>query len=507
MFGKKNTLAETGEDRIRLKPVLGIQPALYLAGIYGLVILIILFFILIFPGLKNPGSMVRLESEPSGAAVRVDDVTIAATPCEIFVPQGRRVIELTLPGFQTLRKDAEVPGRVFASFFLPSRLSFSGTLSPVSALDALTFGASDFAAWSFTGEPTAAYQIPLSLSEGVYRSAPAARSGPVREEMEGIIEASARFAATRAAMRDLLRSRFLADNGGLSPSPLSLVDSAGAILNYLSENPGSAAWLGELLPAAAAAPLRESDWYINTIAAAAGSGQVPLPAAALGRTVNAAGLSFRELPGGELLQGAPYPHRKTISGFFIADTEITAAAWEAFLNEQPKWKRENRAALIEEGLADEEYLAPAIYPGTSAGPAAAGEGSSPDASVSGVSWYAARACCEWLTGRLPPDLAAWEARLPTEAEWEYAAKFIPSNSMIGGLWEWCGDPYTPLNFLDAPAAATEKVSSPERSLRGGSWVNNPGLISAETRASLSPDSSGAFVSFRPVIARKAGSRP
>jgi formylglycine-generating enzyme required for sulfatase activity len=74
--------------------------------------------------------------------------------------------------------------------------------------------------------------------------------------------------------------------------------------------------------------------------------------------------------------------------------------------------------------------------------------------------------------------------------------------MLGGLWEWCSDPYVPLNFLSADPEMIEKIASPERSLRGGSWVNNPGLITAETRASLSPDNSSAFVSFRPVIARK-----
>jgi hypothetical protein len=472
-------MAETPEDKIHLKPVLGIQPGVYLASIYGVLILVILFFILIFPGLKESGSVVRLESEPRGAAVRIDDVTLAATPCEIFVPQGKRVIELTLPGFQTLRKEAEIPGRVFASFFLPSRLSFSETLSPIEALDALTLGASDFAAWSFAGEPTAAYQVPLALSEGVYRSAPAAKTEPLREEIEGIIEASARFGSTRAALRDLLRARFLADNGGLSPSPLSLVDSAAAILDFLARNPGSAAWLGDLLPAASAAPLRESAWYINTIAAAAGNNRLPRPAASLGRSVAVASLSFRELPGGELLQGAPYPHRKTIPGFFIADTEISAVAWGAFLDTEPKWKLENQTAV--------------------------------GSTASGVSWYAARAYCEWLTTRLPPDFAAWEARLPTEAEWEYAAKLIPPDAvsgfpvnMLGGLWEWCDDPYTPLNFLSAPAEAVEKIASPERSLRGGSWVNNQGLITAETRASLPPDSSSPFVSFRPVIARKNG---
>jgi formylglycine-generating enzyme required for sulfatase activity len=503
MFGKKPSPQKIPDDRVRLKPVLGVRPRVYVSGIYGLIILGILFFSFLFPGLRRPGSLIRLESEPWGAAVRIDDITLGATPCELFVPRGRRVIEFVLPGFQPLRIEADVPGRVFASSLLPSRLSFSETLSLVEALDALILGAADYAEWSFTGEPTAAYQIPLSLSEGVYRSAPAARAGLSGGETDALLEAAARFTVTRAALRDLLRSRFLADNGGLSPSPLSLAESAGGILDYLSRNPGSAAWLAELLPAETVAPLRESVWYVNTIAAAAGSNTTPASVSAMGRTVTVASLGFRELPSGDLLQAAPYPHRKTIPGFYIADTEISDAAWEVFLEARPQWKQENRAALIEEGLAGAEYPAPAIYPAY------------PESGVSDVSWYAARAYCEWLTGRLPPEFAAWEARLPSEAEWEYAARLIPAGAgagfpvnMLGGLWEWCSDPYVPLNFLSADPDAVEKVSSPERSLRGGSWIQNPdntpGLVTAETRASLPPDSSTPFVSFRPIIAPRRG---
>jgi len=117
-----------------------------------------------------------------------------------------------------------------------------------------------------------------------------------------------------------------------------------------------------------------------------------------------------------------------------------------------------------------------------------------------VSWFAAVQFCAWLSTQLPPQLAGWEVRLPSEAEWEYAAKTKAFNP--GDFWEWTIDPFAPLSFLPAPASAIAALSSPERSVRGGSWRNPAGSVTNETRGHLPPESASPFVSFRPVIALK-----
>ncbi|MDR3341275.1 MAG: SUMF1/EgtB/PvdO family nonheme iron enzyme [Treponema sp.] len=506
MFGKKKALKEIldaketiPEDQVRLKPLLGIRPGVYLGILYALILVGVLFVALCYPGLANPGSVVAVQSEPAGAAVRVDDVYMGVTPGEIFIPQGDHQLTMILSGFNPYQTNLRIRGRLFGSAFFPARQQITGTLEAPDPVAAFALEAADYAAWSFTGEPTATYQIPLSLSEGAYRSGPGAADAQTYTAMDAMLKGAARFASTRGALRDLLRAKGIIDNGGLSPSPVTLLRSAEDILDYLSTTPGSSAWLAEVLPPAVVSRITGSAWYTKQITVASVlAAKSPAITPSWGARLSLGSLMFREISGGTLVQGNSFPHHITLEAFYMAETEVSYAAWEAFLEANPAWRVEHTETLTAQGLVNGEYLA------------------SPDSAladgntVSGISWYAARAYCQWLTGLLPAALGSWEVRLPAEAEWEYAAKAAGGSGdsgatitdMLGGCWEWCDDPYAPFNFLPTGTETIRAIGSPERVVRGGCWVNPPGSVNAETRASLPPATCSAFVSFRPVIALK-----
>ena len=497
------------DDRVRLKPFLGMRPGVYLAAIYLAALAALVFVFLFLPGIRNPGARIVFTSEPSGAVIRVDGVHAGTSPARFFAPAGSRSVEVALPGFQTERSEHAIPRRAFASRFFPRRYALSVTLTAPDPAAALAIAAAEYAAWSFGGEATATWQVPRALSEGVYRIGPAAASEEARE----IVAASARFASTRSGLRDLVRAQALADSGGNSPSPLGIANSVAQIAAFLDGNPASALWLADLLPPDAAAALASSAWHREQVAGAARAadaqslapnpattapGDVGLPAA----QVQVGGLLFAGLGGGALAQGEPHAHVVPVESFFVSVAQVPASAFAAFLDANPKWRRDNIEELQRLGLATGDYLADfgTLSPG----------GGWSGAGVSAVSWHAAQAFCEWLTSMLPPELSGWEARLPTEAEWEFAAKsaelwnnlngtFAPSN----GTWEWCREPFAPLPFLGASARAIDAVGSPERPVRGGSWLNAAGVTTAETRGFLPPASASPFVSFRPVIARRA----
>ena len=157
--------------------------------------------------------------------------------------------------------------------------------------------------------------------------------------------------------------------------------------------------------------------------------------------------------------------------------------------------------------------------------------------VGTVSWDDATAFCKKLSEQLRAP--AVEARLPTEAEWEYACRagtrtrfysgdadsdldavaWYGSNSggktppvggkkanafglydMHGNVWQWCRDAYRedydklnatdPIN--DAQGAA--------RVLRGGSWSDDPEYCRSAYRYRSVPDDQFHNVGFRVVVA-------
>ncbi|MDR2419181.1 MAG: SUMF1/EgtB/PvdO family nonheme iron enzyme [Treponema sp.] len=487
MFNKKKEILP--EDEVHLKSILGLKPGVYLSVFYVFIFLMICFCALVAPGLAKPGTMFALESEPAGAAVRVDNVYLGTTPCDVFVPQGAHQLTMTLPGFAPREWSVMAERRVFASAFFPRKECVVETLTETADTAALLQGASEYAAWSFTGEPTAIYQIPRSLSEGVYRSGTIAATPRGYEAINDLLRGAARFTTTRAAARDMVRAKAMADNAGLAPSPLSLLSSIEDALAYLSETPGSAAWLAALLPKEANEVISRSSWYAK-LSQEQPASRFPT---GFGETFVIEAMAFRELSSATLAQGEAFPHEIEVNSFLIAANEVSREAWDTFLAAEPRWRSDNLTALKAEELASEDYLL-SLNAGSS--------------TIPSVSWHAANAFCAWLTTLLPPALNGYEVRLPTEAEWEYAAKMAEQydgvlHDISGGLWEWCADPYAPLNFLPAKAAIIEAIASPERVVRGGSRANQPDTFDVETRGSLPPEFCSPFVSFRPIIAIKS----
>ncbi len=175
----------------------------------------------------------------------------------------------------------------------------------------------------------------------------------------------------------------------------------------------------------------------------------------------------------------------------------------------------------------------------------------------GISWYEALAYCRWLNGAFSPEAlglpgGGWKVRLPTDAEWERAARYpdgrhFPWGSegskeeltarcnwqesglqqtsavglyprgeagcgaadMAGNVWEWCQSVWCPLDkapereryntVTNAGKDLDLDTLLGERVLRGGSWVgDDPGNLRAALRFHYGPGYRRGNCGFRVV---------
>jgi len=157
--------------------------------------------------------------------------------------------------------------------------------------------------------------------------------------------------------------------------------------------------------------------------------------------------------------------------------------------------------------------------------------------VEQVSWLDAVGFIQRLNG-LAPGSAPF--RLPTETEWEYAARsggrkelyaggddidaraWYSENSggstqpiglkapnglglfdMSGNVWEWCQDVYVPGAVVGRSAdRSAQRKGSGDRVIRGGSWNLDAWSARCSRRFGFPEDYFGAGLGFRP--ARSAG---
>jgi formylglycine-generating enzyme required for sulfatase activity len=363
------------------------------------------------------------------------------------------------------------------------------------------------------------------------------------------------FVTNEFQLRELIRGTARVASHGSIMTPASFVEAIQNSIQLKQKYDNFPSWLLLVLSRAHSASLAASPWvqkYLASYREAISKYYQPgsFGAGAGGGRMTVQGMEFRSIPAGDLVMGKDdnldsfgksidllLAHPVHVESFYLGSTEVTKGQYQSFIQQNPEWAPANRAALVQKGLVTDAYLSDWSSTGVA--------GAKEDLPVTSVSWHAAAAFTEWLSRKVQAALPGYAAQLPSESEWEWAARgglrgmpyplggkpgaavFFqkgitgPSRAgasepngyglrdMLGNVWEWCADPFaltsSLLSSLDARAnVAIERAlpRAPDYAVRGGAWENTSGTIKVYSRGSQPSEWCTPYLGFRVALTRQ-----
>ncbi|MDC7239862.1 MAG: SUMF1/EgtB/PvdO family nonheme iron enzyme [Spirochaetales bacterium] len=487
------------EQKVTLKPVMGIQPETYIKYVYIFLFTLAFFLVFFLPGIMKNGTYYQFTTTPDGASVYVDDMRLGATPGRYFVPRGMRTITLKTPYHEIWSEEVKVKGRIFGSLFLKKK----GTLEvPLTAriTEELTKEQLELtASWFSSDEGYTSQPLPPLMQDFLkanFRSSEDSETlNP--EELKAYMTTLLRTASKGNAYRQWQEGFGLYASKGMVPGFGNLISGALEAASFLAENPGLITLLSQYheLP------------EIN-LPASAGTTSISFsPAGSLYQPLSSDPLRFIPMGTKNFADES-----KTL---LLADREITKGWYFRFTQENPGWAPSAKDALKAQGLVDENYLSD--WEGT----ALTETNQEP---LRYVSAYAAEAFNAWFTEKyLSPS--GMTAILPDEWEWQEVAlanglisrdrpsqknlgaleagSYLPGGlglyDMEGNLWEWCRNGFGMNDSYMYNSLPQDAALLPDRAVRGGSWANTPGQVKPDTRGSQPASWCTAYIGFRPML--------
>ncbi len=452
-------------DPVKIKPLFGMKPGMWLTIAYALGIVLIIFFVAILPDIIDGHKRVSFTSSSGVVAVYVDDVYKGGTPFTTKIDSGKHQVSYRVNGYEIDSFEVKVGHPVFLNWLFPRTQKVSST-APLTA-DALASRTKQFInevnAYSAILEYDDVHRYPNLFSQ----YAASAGSSYDAEALKAALQ----FITSDEMNQDAETA--LSSLGLSLASPYASLDGNSKVGIASDSNP---------VLSAKGSKLKTDLFTIEGF-------EIPEADFSNGRTVTASYPS--------VMEAGQQVHTEA---FNISAYCITEYQYAQFVTANPDWALANKEALIQAGLVDDYYLDGISLSLTTA----------TNKPIRNISWYAADAFCKWLSSisgssvYLPTE-DQWIAASLTDAEGGFQKSLMPSTAegcpaaMLGSVWEMTGTRFVPLSrisdsdiseVLDSFDVQTDMV------VKGGSYVSDLKSIDRYTVGVTTRSLCSDFMGFR-----------
>ena len=402
MLKENDNLINTNEEmlKVKLKPVLGITPKIYIFFIIIILPLIIPLILIINNKLKNPGAYLKIKTNISNAHVYLNEKYIGRTPLNKYTSATKGTLKIQRLGFETYEKKIEIQNSLFKKYNFSIDLKLKDPDKIIAQrqkeLSVMT---------KIKNTNNNIKLIPVfSLLLNDFKNNP--------EYIIKFFKSSIKYLNSNEIFKDFLKSYKI----------IYLIKSNNnkeiweSLQKNLNLDNRSIIWFFQNLDKEQQKQISQETWFkILTEKLKNDNKTLKVKNKKINLHLN----NFTKIQSKNIeniqnyklyLQNIKLKTTYHLKEFLIQKRNVTKAEYQDFLNKNPKWTLNNKENLIKEELVDESYLKTFKQMPS-------------DEDITNISYHAAMEYAKWYSLNLPKG---FKARLPIAQEWEIYQQEVPT---------------------------------------------------------------------------------
>nr|WP_267506795.1 SUMF1/EgtB/PvdO family nonheme iron enzyme [Borreliella bavariensis] len=473
---------------VKLKPILGIVPKVYVFLITIILLLSLVLILIIIPKFKNPGAYLKINSNIENTYIYLNEKYIGRTPLNKYINTTEGILKAKRMGFKTYEQNIKIHNKFFGSYNLQINLEL---VDPEKIIKQRQKELSIMVKIKNTNENTKLIPV-FSLISSELKEHP--------EYIKKFLKDSIPYLNSIEMFKDFLDSYKVVYSIDQSNSNQEEIWNS-LKTNFDLEN-RAIFWFLENLDKDLKILTKNKPW-IKKLTKTLENENIQL--ISKNEKINIKLPRFKKINSNKIEKIQNYEldsknislkSTYSIKEFLIQEQNVTKYEYQDFLKENPKWTLNNKENLIKEQLVDENYLKNFNQTGL-------------NEAITGISYFSAMEYANWYSKKLPKG---FKARLPISQEWELYQKESNKKSLNinevskkVGFWNLMQNS----SFNDIAMFKNEKDFYNENSnfyslvteVRTYSHKNN-NLINPSTKASFLKNWSSPNIGFRLIVSKE-----